>query len=76
MKIISEITHFDLDGNDNGLYLKVIVKDTGMGMKEDKLESLFQNFGYIDDINGQKLNPNGVGLGLSISKKIVEMFGG
>ena len=43
VRIINEITRYDLDGNydDNSLYLKTIVKDTGLGIKEDKVGSLF-----------------------------------
>ena len=53
----------------NNLYLKISVVDTGLGIKQNQIGSLFQNFGYIDDENGQKLNSKGIGLGLSISKK-------
>ena len=35
---------------------------------------MFKPFGYIDD--GKQLNSQGIGLGLNISKQIVEMLGG
>ena len=35
---------------------------------------MFKSFGYIDD--GKKLNVNGIGLGLNISQKIVDLLGG
>ena len=56
--------------------MKIAVIDTGLGIKEEAIGSLFKNFGYIDDEAGQKLNSKGIGLGLSISKKIVDMLGG
>ena len=38
------------------------------------MSKLFKSFGYIDD--GQKLNTKGIGLGLNISKQIVDVLGG
>ena len=35
---------------------------------------MFKSFGYIDD--GKKLNVKGIGLGLSICKRIVTELGG
>jgi len=50
------------------------VKDTGIGIKEENLEKLFDAFEQVD------LNKNrgieGTGLGLSISKLLVEEMGG
>ena len=48
--------------------------DTGIGIKDEQKGKLFKSFGYIDD--GLKLNVKGIGLGLSISKKIVTILGG
>ena len=50
------------------------VADTGIGIEANKLTSLFKAFGKLDDKVG--LNKNGVGLGLMISKDIVEATGG
>ena len=50
------------------------VEDTGIGIEAQKLPSLFKAFGKLDDKVG--LNKNGVGLGLMISKDIVEASGG
>jgi signal transduction histidine kinase/CheY-like chemotaxis protein len=50
------------------------IKDSGIGIPEDKLESIFDSFsqGSID-INRKY---GGTGLGLTIVKKIVELLGG
>jgi signal transduction histidine kinase len=48
--------------------------DTGVGIPEDKISSLFQEFSKIED--SQDLNPNGIGLGLFICKQVVEGCGG
>ncbi len=54
--------------------IEVIVKDTGVGIKEENLQKLFKLFGFLDAT--KELNTNGIGLGLHICKMIVEQFGG
>jgi len=54
--------------------IEVIVKDTGVGIKEENLQKLFKIFGFLDST--KELNTNGIGLGLHICKMIVEQFGG
>ncbi len=57
-------------------FVEVSVKDTGMGIPEDQLHSVFDKFkqvkGAARNIKGQK----GTGLGLSIVKGLVESQGG
>jgi signal transduction histidine kinase len=50
------------------------VQDFGIGIPEDKLDSLFINFGKIDE-NSRK-NKHGVGLGLSICKRLIDQMNG
>ena len=54
--------------------LKISVKDTGVGISKEGQKKLFKFFGFLDET--QKLNMNGVGLGLVISKQIVQQFDG
>ncbi len=54
--------------------LKISVIDTGMGISPDHQEAIFQEFVQIQDIAGKYTS--GTGLGLPISKKIVEKLGG
>jgi len=49
------------------------VKDTGMGIDEKCLFDVFKMFKQIDNTEFSK---SGLGLGISISQKIVEMMGG
>ncbi|EAR16862.1 ATP-binding protein [Robiginitalea biformata] len=54
--------------------LEIRVSDTGMGIREENLESIFQEFtqAEADAGAGQK----GYGLGLTISRKLSELLGG
>ena len=54
--------------------LRIEVKDTGIGIKEENLEKLFQNFTRVDVEKNR--NIEGTGLGLSLTKKLIELMGG
>jgi len=49
--------------------LTISVTDTGCGMEPEEKDKLFQEFSCLK--SNMNLNPNGVGLGLFIAKKIV-----
>jgi signal transduction histidine kinase len=53
---------------------KIIVRDTGMGIPEDKLKQVTKPFYRIDNSRSRKTG--GAGLGLSICSKIVELHSG
>ncbi|CAK86681.1 unnamed protein product (macronuclear) [Paramecium tetraurelia] len=57
-----------------GLLVDVGVKDSGIGITEDQQKKLFKAFGKIKDAQNQKLNEQGVGLGLLISNKIAQQL--
>jgi len=54
--------------------LVLSVADTGMGMRPSQLERLFQPFEQAD--NSTTRQYGGTGLGLTITKRLVEMLGG
>lgn len=56
------------------LDLKIIVEDTGIGIPEKQLESIFDSFTQVIGQNLAKFG--GTGLGLAIVKKIVQLMGG
>jgi len=58
--------------NDGWLVTRVV--DTGIGIKPEDIDKLFETFRQID--TGLTRQYEGTGLGLSICKKLVEMLGG
>lgn len=58
----------------NGRFLNFRVRDTGIGIKPDKLESIFEKFTQADSSTTRK--HGGSGLGLSICQMLCEGLGG
>jgi len=52
----------------------ITVKDTGLGIPHDHLEAVFHEFTQVDTSTTRKIG--GTGLGLPISRKLVDMHGG
>jgi signal transduction histidine kinase len=50
------------------------VRDTGIGISKEDEGKLFKLFGMLKDKD--KINPNGCGIGLTVSKKYIEMLKG
>jgi len=56
------------------LNIQFYVKDTGIGIPDDKIDLIFSRFGQI--IDNKIKNPGGTGLGLSITKHLISRLGG
>ena len=55
------------------ILLDVAVKDTGIGIKEEDMKKLFSEFDRIEEKRNR--NVEGTGLGMSITKRLLEMMG-
>lgn len=56
------------------IFLYITVKDSGVGISDDKIDFIFEKFSRIDSIYNRK--QQGIGLGLAIAKELVEKMGG
>lgn len=56
-----------------GNFLEISIEDTGIGIPKDKIDSIFNFFEQVDGISE---NYGGTGLGLYITKKLVELHNG
>ncbi|MGB3513382.1 MAG: adenylate/guanylate cyclase domain-containing protein [Microcoleaceae cyanobacterium] len=59
---------------DNHQKIAVTVSDNGIGIPEEKQETIFQSFEQVDGSTERQYG--GTGLGLAITKKLVELHGG
>ncbi|MCH7973396.1 MAG: response regulator [Bacteroidetes bacterium] len=82
--IISNAIKYSKEGNiqirtssdieDGYKWITIEVEDTGIGIPEDKLEIIFDEYRQADE--GMKRNFEGVGLGLTIAKQYTEIQNG
>ncbi|MBQ8148199.1 MAG: HAMP domain-containing histidine kinase [Lachnospiraceae bacterium] len=54
------------------VYCRIYIKDEGPGIPESEIPNIFKRFYRVH----QEVNPNSVGIGLSLTKSIVEGMGG
>ncbi|TVQ19104.1 MAG: response regulator [Bacteroidetes bacterium] len=62
------------DSGSGQIEIKITISDTGKGIAEEAIDTLFQPFSQIEDIDTRHFE--GTGLGLAICREIVEMHGG
>jgi signal transduction histidine kinase/ActR/RegA family two-component response regulator len=63
-----------IEDSEETIHLQIAVTDTGIGIAQDKLQRLFQPFTQVDGSLARRYT--GSGLGLSITKRLLEMMGG
>lgn len=81
INLLSNAVKYNRDGGSVHLYTKVtetgriqvLVSDTGKGISAENLKSLFVPFNRLD---AEMSNIEGTGIGLTITRRIIELMGG
>lgn len=73
-EIVIEVQLADAGGGDAPLVLHFSVRDTGIGIPEDRMDRVFQSFSQVDSSITRRYG--GTGLGLTLSKRLAELMGG
>ena len=61
-----------IEVDDTKAFCRIYVKDEGVGISEEDIPNIFKRFYRVNS----DVNPNSVGIGLSLTKSIVEGMGG
>jgi len=75
-KVISdfEFRHPESMGEEKPSEIKISVADTGIGIRKEDLELIFKPFEQVESSASRKYQ--GTGLGLSLTRKLIELHGG
>ncbi|MEA3332735.1 MAG: ATP-binding protein [Pseudomonadota bacterium] len=73
-KVIISVTCSEMEPDERKKVLLFSVADTGIGIPQNKLETIFNSFEQVDGALAREYE--GTGLGLAISKQLIELMGG
>ena len=74
IKFIPVNGHIDVELSDSDAEAQIIVRDDGPGLSKEEIEKIFDRFVQIHQISGP--GEHGTGLGLTITKELIELHGG
>ncbi|MDQ1265386.1 MAG: hypothetical protein QG635_536, partial [Bacteroidota bacterium] len=66
--------HLNLHDSDNDKWASIEISDTGIGIHPDNFYKVFEAFRQVDEGIARKYE--GIGLGLTLAKKMIELMGG
>ncbi len=58
--------------SDQAIFVKVSIRDTGIGIKQEDMKKLFSEFDRIEEKRNRKIE--GTGLGMTITRRLLEMM--
>ncbi|MBN1305052.1 MAG: GAF domain-containing protein [Anaerolineales bacterium] len=70
----TEIGTISISASSSGQWVIISVQDTGIGLASEDMKKLFHSFSQVDSSSTRRFE--GIGLGLSIARYIVELHGG
>jgi len=73
-EIVVKVEQIDNSSDNNYVTIRFSISDTGIGIAPDNFTNIFNSFTQADGSTTRKYG--GTGLGLTISKKIIELMGG
>lgn len=71
-QVVIRMSH--VPAGEDSVLLKLAVEDTGIGIKKQDLERIFNSFQQVDSKRNR--NIEGTGLGLAISRRLTQLMGG
>ena len=75
-EVLVEMSMVKVLANNNKVLLKFTVKDTGIGIPEERLEGIFQSFFQLQLDDSTNPHDRSTGLGLAICQELVYLMGG